>query len=91
MLKLSTRPSFSPKRMGKRGSEDSENISTSVGSNDKTKQQIMLPRDHKMTKEQLIMKVHKDMQCVLEILPGNHDKLGNGYKSFIMVMKKVNQ
>ena len=39
MLKLSKRPSFSPHRNAKRNFEDNdESISTSVGSNDKTKQ-----------------------------------------------------
>ena len=51
---------------------------------------MLLPRDHNMSKEQLIAKVHKDMQSVLEFLAVSHDKLGNGFAAYHYVMKKTN-
>lgn len=41
-----------------------------------------------MTKEQLMAKVHKDMQNILEFVAVGHDKLGNGYQAFAYVIKK---
>ena len=70
----------SPKKK-KKWSVDAS-VSTSVGSIDRQNNQIMLPRDHGMTKDELILKVHKDMQCILEFLALSHDKLGNGYAAF---------
>ena len=43
-----------------------------------------------MTKDELILKVHKDMQCILEFMALSHDKLGNGCAAFQYVIKKTN-
>lgn len=50
----------------------------------------MLPRDHNMTVDQLIAKVHKEMQCVMEFMAQSHDKLGNGFAAYVYVIKKTN-
>ena len=42
-----------------------------------------------MTKEQLLLKVHKEMYCCLEFMGGNHDKLGNGFAAFAYIFKKT--
>ena len=78
----------SPKKKKKRSIDAS--ISTSVGSTERQNPQVMLPRDHGMTKDQLIAKVHKEMQSVLEFMAMSHDKLGNGYAAFVYVAKKMN-
>ena len=51
----------------------------------------MLPRDHNLSIDQLIAKVHKEMQCVMEFLAASHDKLGNGFSAFAYVIKRTNQ
>lgn len=63
-------------------------MSTSVGS--ERGQALMLPRDHNMTVDQLIAKVHKEMQCVMEFMAQSHDKLGNGFAAYVYVIKKTN-
>ena len=51
---------------------------------------MMLPRDHGMSKDELIAKVHKEMHCIIEFMAMSHDKLGNGYQAFTYVIKKTN-
>ena len=66
-------------------------MSTSIGSELQSKNQVeMLPREHNMTTEQLIAKVHKDNSDVFEFLAQIHDKLGNGFTAYLFVMKRMN-
>lgn len=50
----------------------------------------MLPRDHGMSTDQLMAKVHKDMVNIMEFMAAHHDKLGNGFSAIAYVMKKMN-
>ena len=43
-----------------------------------------------MTKEQLISKVHREMQDVMEFIAQMHDKLGNGFAALLHAFKKMN-
>jgi len=61
-------------------------LSTAHGS-EHTK--VLLPREHNMTKEQLMAKVRKEAQSVMEFLANSHDRLGNGFAAYLYVMKKM--
>ena len=64
--------------------------STSIGSEMHGRHSLMLPREHNMTKEQLISKVHREMQDVMEFIAQMHDKLGNGFAALLHAFKKIN-
>lgn len=64
--------------------------STSIGSEVHGRQSLMLPREHNMTKDQLISKVHREMQDVMEFIAQMHDKLGNGFAALLHAFKKIN-
>ena len=49
----------------------------------------MLPRDHDLSTEQLVQKVHKDMYCAFEFMGGNLDKVGNGFAAFFWIVKRT--
>lgn len=82
----------SPKKGANRRGADEQNDSsqsTSIGSTERGRKQGMLPRDHTMTKEQLLHKVHTQMYCCLEFIGNSHDKLGNGFPSLAYIFKKT--
>ena len=37
-----------------------------------------------------MLRMHKEVKCVMEILGQNHDKVGNGFPAINFVMKKCN-
>ena len=86
--------SSSPMKSGRSFALDQNSqYSTSIGSQElfqQPRQVKMLPRDHNLTKEQLIVKVRKEMNCVMEFIAQVHDKVGNGQAGLLFAFKKIN-
>ena len=65
--------------------------STTIGSEQNhTQSRQLLPRDHNLSKEQLIGKMRKEMQCVMDYIAQTHDKLGNGFSAYLYTFKRIN-